>query len=120
MTLGDDTLTLVLFLAACAGLVTFMIAFSSLLGPKKTSAVKEEPFECGVPDVQPFTGNISVKFYLVALLFLLFDIELAFLFPWASIYRKLGLFGFFEMLVFLLIVVAGLVYAWRKGALEWD
>jgi len=118
--MGEDVQTLIFFLLACAGLVLFMIAFSAILGPKKTSPVKEEPFECGVLDVKPFSGNLSVKFYLVALLFLLFDIEIAFLFPWATIFRSLGLFGFIEMFIFLMIVVAGLVYAWKKGALEWD
>jgi NADH-quinone oxidoreductase subunit A len=120
MSFDNEILTLILFLAACAGLVGFMLAFSGILGPKKTSPVKNEPFECGVENVTPFSGNFSVKFYLIALLFLLFDIEIAFLFPWATIYRSLGLFGFIEMFIFLAVVVAGLVYAWKKGALEWD
>jgi len=120
MTIDNDVLTLMLFLAACAGLVGFMLAFSAILGPKKTSAVKNEPFECGVTDVAPYSGNFSVKFYLIALLFLLFDIEIAFLFPWATIFKSLGLFGFIEMFIFLAVVVSGLVYAWKKGALEWD
>ncbi len=117
---GTESLALIIFLLVCAGLVGFMIVFSSILGPKKSTPIKGEPFESGVTNVKPFSGKFSIQFYLVALLFLLFDIEIAFLFPWGSIFRKLGLFGFIEMFVFLLIVVAGLVYAWKKGALEWD
>ncbi|MBN2433106.1 MAG: NADH-quinone oxidoreductase subunit A [Acidobacteria bacterium] len=120
MSFSNDILTLMLFLAACAGLVGFMLAFSAILGPKKQSAIKDEPFECGIANVTPYSGNFSVKFYLIALLFLLFDIEIAFLFPWATIFKSLGLFGFIEMFVFLAVVVSGLVYAWKKGALEWD
>lgn len=108
------------YLLIVAGLLGAMIGLSVWLGPKRTSRVKEEPFECGVPDAEPIQGRISVKFYVVGLLFLLFDIEIAFLFPWAAVFRTLGLFGFLEMLAFLLVVVAGLVYAWEKGALKWD
>jgi NADH-quinone oxidoreductase subunit A len=116
----ENTLSVLLYLGIVAGLVGFMIGFAALIGPRRTSPVKEEPFECGIADVKPFVGRFSVKFYLVALLFLLFDVEIAFLFPWATIFRTLGLFGFLEMLVFLLVVIAGLVFAWKKGALEWD
>lgn len=114
------TLNLLIYLAIVAGMVGSMIGISVILGPRRTSEIKNEPFECGVPIVTPFTGTAPVKFYLVALLFLLFDVEIAFLLPWATIFRQLGLFGLVEMGLFLLIVVAGLVYAWKKGALEWD
>jgi NADH-quinone oxidoreductase subunit A len=115
-----NTLSVLMYLWIVAALVGTMLGLSALIGPRRTTPVKEEPFECGVADVKPFSGHFSVKFYLVALLFLLFDVEIAFLFPWATIYRSLGLFGLLEMMVFLLIVVAGLVFAWKKGALEWD
>jgi len=118
--LESTTSAVLLYLAAVAGLVGFMLAFSAILGPKRTSPVKEEPFECGIRDVAPFSGRFSVKFYLVGLLFLLFDVEIAFLFPWATIFQKLGWFGFLEMAVFLLVIVSGLIFAWKKGALEWD
>lgn len=116
----SNALPMMIYLAVVAGLVAFMIVVSVWLGPKRTSPVKEEPFECGVSPVTPHSGQIPVKFYLVALLFLLFDVEIAFLFPWATIFRSLGLFGLVEMGLFLLIVVAGLFYAWKKGALEWE
>jgi NADH-quinone oxidoreductase subunit A len=98
---------------------SFILA-SSLLGPKKRSPVKDEPFECGFPS-EGFTRKpVPVRFYLMALLFILFDVELAFLFPWAVVFRNLGLFGFIEMLVFFLVVGVGFVYAWKIGALEWE
>ncbi len=104
-----------------AGLVAGgFLLLASVLGPKNPSAVKSEPFECGEEPFQLPAGRFSVKFYLVGMLFLLFDVELVFLFPWAVVFRELGLFGFLEMLVFIGIVVVGFVYAWKKGALEWE
>ncbi len=96
------------------------LLLAALLGPKKPSAAKSEPFECGKPPFHLPAGRFPVKFYLVAMLFLLFDVELVFLFPWAVVYRQLGWFGFLEVLVFLGIVVIGFVYAWKKGALDWE
>ena len=97
----------------------FIVA-SALLGPKRRSRVKDTPFECGIPS-EGFTHQpVPVRFYLMALLFILFDVELAFLFPWAVVFRELGLFGFMSMLLFFVIVGAGFAYAWKIGALEWD
>jgi NADH-quinone oxidoreductase subunit A len=102
------------------GVAGVFIAASALLGPKKRSAVKDQPFECGI-ESEGFTHKpVPVRFYLMALLFILFDVELAFLFPWAVVFRDLGLFGFASMLVFFLVVGVGYVYAWKIGALEWD
>lgn len=100
-------------------IVVAMILLSTYLGPKKPSAVKDEPFECGVEPRELPEGRVSIKFYMVAMLFILFDIELAFLFPWAVVYREIGLAGFGSMAIFLGIFAAGLIYVWRKGALEW-
>lgn len=102
------------------GIAGMFIAASVLLGPKKRTAVKDEPFECGIPSEGMSRTSVPVRFYLMALLFILFDVELAFLFPWAVVFRKLGLFGFVEMFVFFLVVGVGYVYAWKMGALEWD
>jgi NADH-quinone oxidoreductase subunit A len=96
------------------------VAISQLLGPKRYDKVKYDIYECGVDPIVPTQVRMSVKFYLLAILFLLFDLESAFLYPWAVLFRKLGLFGFVEMLVFLGILLVGLVYAWKKGALEWQ
>jgi NADH-quinone oxidoreductase subunit A len=96
------------------------LILASLLGPKRPSAAKSEPFECGEEPLTLPAGRFSVKFYLVAMMFILVDIELVFLFPWAVVYRTLGWFGFLEMALFLGIVVLGFIYAWRKGALDWE
>jgi NADH-quinone oxidoreductase subunit A len=93
---------------------------SLILGMRKPTPEKQAPYECGMQPVGTARERFSVKFYLVAMLFLLFDIEAVFLFPWAVVYRDLKLFGFFEMLVFIAVVLAGYVYVWKKGALEWE
>ena len=97
-----------------------LLAMSIFVGPKKPNPVKDEPFECGMDPIGEPRVRFSIKFYLIAMMFLLFDIEAVFLYPWAVLFRKLGLFGFIEMMVFLLILVFGFVYIWRKGALEWE
>jgi NADH-quinone oxidoreductase subunit A len=102
------------------GIAGMFIAASILLGPRKRSPVKDEPFECGMPSEGVNRSAMPVRFYLMALLFILFDVELAFLFPWAVVFRSLGMFGFIEMFVFFLVVGVGFVYAWRMGALEWE
>ena len=107
---------LVLFAALTSG---GMIAISQWLGPRRQSAVHDMPFECGVSPSKIVKGRFSVKFFVVALLFVLFDIELIFLFPWAVVYKDLGLLGFVEMSIFLLIVVSGLFYSIKRGVLEW-
>ncbi len=109
----------VLIALILGGLVaTVMVFASTILGPQKRTAVKDEPFECGNPPSGSAWGRFSVKFYLAAILFIVFDIEVVFLYPWAVVFRQLGLFGFVEMLVFVLILAVGLVYVIKKGALE--
>ena len=96
-----------------------MSALAAFMGPKKPSAVKHEPYECGVPMVG-MRDKMSVKYYLTAILFILFDIETVFLYLWAKTFKSLGWFGFIEVLVFLVILVAGYVYVVKRGALQWD
>jgi len=104
-----------------AGVVVVgMLCIAQGIGPKKTNPAKEEPFESGNPPRGDARARFSVKFYLVAMLFLIFDIEVVFLYPWAILLRRLGVFGLVEMGVFLAILVVGFVYVWKKGALEWD
>ncbi len=104
--------------AAIAGLILFL---NSFLGPKnKSSAVKSEPFECGVDAIARPDGRFNVKFYLVAMLFILFDVEVVWFFPWAVILRELKWTGLAEMFCFVSVLVLGLAYAWKKGALEWE
>jgi NADH-quinone oxidoreductase subunit A len=92
----------------------------ALLRPSRPSSVKEEAFECGNPPSGSAWGRFSVKFYLTAILFIVFDIEVVFMYPWAVAYRDLGVFGFVEMAIFVAVLTLGLVFVWRKGALEWD
>ncbi|BCR06920.1 NADH-quinone oxidoreductase subunit A 1 [Desulfuromonas versatilis] len=96
------------------------VVFSGLVGQKKPSAVKLAPYECGMPPVGSARERFSVKFYIIAMLFILFDIEAVFLYPWAVMFKRLGLFGFVEMGVFILILLIGYIYVWKKGALEWE
>jgi len=114
---------LVTFLIA-VGIACFIIFLNGLLGPKKKSfAVKQEPFECGVAPVdegrdQP--AGFSVKFYLIAMFFILFDVEIVWLFPWAVILKELRWLGILEMFSFIAVLGIGFVYVWKKGALEWE
>jgi NADH-quinone oxidoreductase subunit A len=96
------------------------IGLGELLGPKKKSKVKAEPYESGIVPFGPGTRRMPVRFYLIAVLFILFDIEVIFFLPWAVVFRQLGLFGLLEMGVFVGILLIGYVYAWKKGALEWE
>src|SRR6266478_2547571 len=86
----------------------------------RAPAAKAEAFECGNPPSGPAWGRFSVKFYLTAILFIVFDVEVVFLYPWAVTFRPLGMFGFVEMAIFVLVLALGFVYVWRKGALEWS
>src|SRR5437764_702195 len=107
---------LVIAIAIAAGL----IGVSFLLGKKVKDKVKESPYECGIAPTGSARDRFSVKFYLVAIVFILFDIEAVFLYPWAVVYRQLKIFGFFEMLLFIVLVLVGFFYVWKKGALDWS
>ena len=98
--------------------LTFCI-ITPLIRASRPGKVKLEPYECGVPTAGEPRQRYSVRYYVIAVLFVVFDVETVFLFPWAVKYKALGLFGFVEMVVFLAILVVGYLYAWRKGALEW-
>ena len=111
---------IVIFFVLSATVAGAFVALASVLGPKKPSRVKSEPFECGeVPFSLP-AGRLSVKFYLTAILFMLFDVELVFLYPWAVVARTLGPSGFIEVVIFVGVLMAGFFYAWDNGALEWQ
>jgi NADH-quinone oxidoreductase subunit A len=117
---GDPYFSILLLLIIAIGMAVGLVFLSQALGPKKYERIKYSVYECGVDPITSATVRISVKFYLVALLFILFDLEAAFLFPWAVVFRDLGLFGFIEMAIFVGILLVGLLYAWKKGALEWQ
>ena len=105
-----------------AGLMTviggIMLFSNALFGPRRPNPAKAQPFECGVEPIALPAGRLPVHFYIVAMLFVIFDVELVFLFPWAVLVRELGWFGVLEMGFFLTVVVAGFIYAWKQGALE--
>ena len=96
-----------------------MLVLSYLLGKHKRTREKLMPYECGMSPTGDARHRFSVRFYLVAMIFILLDVEVVFLYPWAVVYRELKMFGFVEMLLFLLLVVAGFVYLWKKGVLDW-
>ncbi len=110
---------LVFFVLAGAVAGTFIL-LASILGPKKPSAVKSEPFECGEAPFSLPAGYLSIKFDLTAIHFILFDVELVFLYPWAVVYSALGLIGLLEMTIFLGVLMVGFFYAWDNGALDWQ
>jgi len=97
-----------------------LLLISNRVGPRRVEREKLDPYECGIPQPNAPRNPVPIKYYLIAVLFLLFDVEAVFLYPWAVVYRRLGLFGLLEMAVFLGMLVAGLVYVWKRGALEWE
>jgi NADH-quinone oxidoreductase subunit A len=105
------------FSAAVAGA---LLGLPALLAPRRLTPVKAEPFECGKDPVGVSEGRFAIKFSTIAILFIIIDIELLFIWPWAMLYRSLGWFGFLEMIVFLGILMLGFLYIWRKGGLEWE
>ena len=109
-----------LFVLIATGFAVFTILFSKLVHPHKANAVKLEPYECGIEAVGDARDRYSIRYYLIAMLFVIFDVETIFMFPWAVSIDQLALFGLIEMLVFLFILVVGYFYAWKKGALEWQ
>jgi NADH-quinone oxidoreductase subunit A len=112
-------LSILIMIAVGAGFALVSVILSTILGPRKPSPEKSAPYECGMPPVGDARERQSVKFYLVAMIFLLFDIEVAFLYPWAMALRDLGWTGFVQVLLFMLLLLAGYVYVWRKGVLDW-
>ncbi|HEU5016135.1 MAG TPA: NADH-quinone oxidoreductase subunit A [Roseiflexaceae bacterium] len=110
---------LALFLVALF-IAVFVIVFSGFLGPHRPTPRKTMPYESGMVPIGSAQGRFDVKFHRIAMLFILFDIEVIFFFPFALVYRQLGLFGLIEMGVFMLILLVGYIYIWKRGALQWD
>ena len=117
---ADPYFSVLLLLIIAVGMAVGFVFLSQALGPRQYERIKYSVYECGVDPFTSASVRVSVKFYLVALLFILFDLETAFLYPWAVLFRDLGLFGFIEMAIFVGILLVGLVYAWKKGALDWQ
>ena len=111
-----------IFVGLAIGVVPLTLGWliSLRLGTHKPAAAKLSPYECGIEAFEDARMKFDVRYYLVAILFILFDLEIAFLFPWAVVLKEIGLFGFIAMMIFLAILVVGFIYEWKKGALEWD
>ena len=106
--------------AIAMAVATLMLGLSYLLGKKVRDRVKDMPYESGIVPIGDARQRFSVKFYLVGMLFILFDIEAIFLYPWAVVYRQLKMFAFFEMLIFVVLILCGFFFIWKKGALDWS
>ena len=114
-----EYLPLLMHFAIALGLATAIVLLSYFVGQHKAGLAKMSPYECGVQPIGDARGRFSVKFYLVAMLFILFDVEAVFLYPWAVILRELKMFGFWEMMVYIGIILVGLFYVWKNGVLDW-
>jgi NADH-quinone oxidoreductase subunit A len=107
-------------IALTAAVAVIAIALGYLFGPKRPTSRKAAPYESGMTPLGPGNRRMPVRYYLVAVLFILFDIEVVFFLPWAVTFRQLGLFGLIEMIIFIVILMVGYIYAWKRGALEWE
>ena len=116
----NNYLPIAVLLLLSTGLAFLIVILGHLIGPKRPSKRKSEPYESGMKPIGPGTRRMPVRYYLIAVLFILFDIEVVFFLPWAVVFRQLGIFGLIEMGVFILILLVGYVYAWKMGALEWE
>ena len=115
-----EYLPILIFIGIAIALSLIIILASLLVAPQRPDAEKLSPYECGFEPFEDSRGRFDVRFYLVAILFIIFDLEVAFLFPWAVSLKNIGLFGFWSMIIFLAVLTVGFVYEWRKGALEWE
>jgi NADH-quinone oxidoreductase subunit A len=113
-------LPILLVFAMAAAVAGALLFIPSLIAPRRVTPIKAAPFECGKDPIEIAEGRFAIKFSTIAIFFILIDIELLFIWPWAMLYRRLGWFGFAEMLVFLGILMLGFLYIWRKGGLEWE
>lgn len=115
-----EYLPILIFLAIAAVVVVVLPGLSWLIGSQRPYPEKLSAYECGFAPFEDARRRFDVRFYLVAILFIIFDLEIAFLFPWAAAFREIGLFGFWSMVVFLAVLTVGFIYEWKKGALEWE
>ena len=115
-----DYLAILIYLCIAIAFALFAIAASALLGQRKPTAVKKAPYECGMTTVGSSYRRIPIKYYIIAMLFLLFDIEVVFLYPWAVVFKELKIFAFISMVIFIGILIIAYIYIWKKGALEWE
>ena len=116
----ENYFPILVFIAVALVMGTVLVTLGFLLGPHRPDAEKTSPYECGFEAFEDTRMKFDVRYYLVAILFIIFDLEIAFLFPWATVLDKIGMVGFVAMVVFLGVLVVGFIYEWKKGALEWE
>jgi NADH-quinone oxidoreductase subunit A len=116
----NEYLPIAILLILASGLAVLIVGLGHFFGPRRPTNRKSMPYESGMRPIGPGTRRMPVRFYLIAVLFILFDIEVVFFLPWAVVFRQLGVFGLVEMLVFITILLVGYLYAWKSGALEWE
>jgi len=116
----EGYLPILIFVAIAIALGVVMLALGQMLSPTRPDDAKLSPYECGFEAFEDSRMKFDVRYYLVAILFIIFDLEIAFLFPWAVVLQEIGMVGFLAMMLFLGILVVGFIYEWKKGALEWD
>ena len=115
-----DYFAILIYVAIAVFFAVFAVAASYLLGQRKPTAIKEAPFECGMTTIGSSFRRIPIKYYIIAMLFLLFDIEVVFLYPWAVVFKQFKVFAFISMAIFIGILLIAYIYIWKKGALEWE
>ncbi len=115
-----EYLPILIFVGVALGIGVVLMIVGAVLGPHKGSSEKLSPYECGFEAFEDARMKFDVRYYRVAILFIIFDLEIAFLFPWAVVLDRIGMFGLVAMTIFLLVLVIGFVYEWKKGALEWE
>jgi NADH-quinone oxidoreductase subunit A len=116
----QNYLPILIFMVVALGLGTVLLFLGRILGPHRPDPEKNSPYECGFEAFEDSRMKFDVRYYLVAILFIIFDLEIAFLFPWAIVLQEIGMFGFVSMMIFLGILTIGFIYEWKKGALEWE
>jgi NADH-quinone oxidoreductase subunit A len=115
-----EYLPILLFLIVAGGIGVALLGIGALLGPRSANAEKSDAYECGFEAFEDARMKFDVRYYLIAILFIIFDLEIAFLLPWAVVFKQIGVVALFEMAMFLILLLLGFVYCWKKGALEWE
>lgn len=118
--IASQYLPIIIFLLFGIFLGTVLVTIGRILGVRRPDEQKNSPYECGFEAFENARTKFDIRYYLIAIIFILFDLEVAFLFPWAVVFKSLGMYGFAVMAIFLLILIVGFIYVWKKGALEWE
>jgi NADH-quinone oxidoreductase subunit A len=118
-TFGDNWIAIVFLIIATFVMGTLLLTITQIIAPSKPTKVKSDPYESGIPDIKPTKARFTPRFYVVGMLFVIFDLEAAFIYPWAVNIDELGLYGFTHMFIFIALLLVSYAYAWKKGALEW-